>query len=447
MHIDMIMCYTIDEKEEWHMAKIKIDPTQDSFRSYIAKGNYYIDKTEIIHEYLEESFESKIMFTRPWRFGKTMIMTMFRDFLDNTRKSEELFKGLKIMEHKDLVNLYMNKYPVIFLSLKEVKGFSFEDIYDLFRDKVSEVYRTHSYLLSNNDLEDADKEKFSRIRNGEATRSATMLGISFLCEMLKKHWNKGVFVIIDEYDVPIASAIGTPSYDKILNMIQEMLSSVCKTNDNVESVMISGCLYTVKNSGYTGLNNIRPKTVLTNRYSEYFGFTNQEVKQTLAAAGYLDKYDEVREWYDGYIFGNTHIYNPWDVMNYIDYLNDNDGNSPDEPELFWANTSETRLNLVHGFLGRTADAQEGFERLLTDKPFVKIINEHIPYHKLHESGESLWAGLLETGYLTKAEQQQRKGTISLCIPNNEIKKVFQQEVYDYFKTHCGIPMQRERRIP
>ncbi len=416
----------------------KIDPAQDSFDCYIKEKNYYVDKTEIIYEYLEESFESKIMFTRPRRFGKTMIMTMFRDFLDNTQKSEELFKGLKIMEHKDLVNQYMNKYPVLFLSLKDVKGSSFEDIYDLFRNKVCEVYRDHAYLLSSEYLDDDDKEMFSELKKGEASKSTTILGVSFLCEMLKKHWDKQVFVIIDEYDVPMANAVGTPAYEDVLDMIQKMLSSVCKTNSNVKAVMISGCLYTIKNSSYTGLNNIRPKTILTNRYAMYFGFTDEEVKQILTAAGYSGKYDEVKKTYDGYIFGNTHIYNPWDVMNYIAYLDDNGGISPIEPQLFWANTSETRLNLIHGFLGRTADALEGFEKLLTGQQFVKVINENVPYHQLHDAGNNLWAGLLETGYLTKAEKQGRSGTLTLCIPNIEVMEVFRQEVSNFFEKHVDI---------
>ena len=416
----------------------KVDASQDNFDCYIRENNYYVDKTEIIYDYLGKWFESKIMFTRPRRFGKTMIMTMFRDFLDNTQKSEDLFKGLKIMEHKELVEKYMNQYPVIFLSLKNVKGHEFTSVYRLLRNQISDAFDNHRYLLDSNALSDENKEIYSKLMKGEADQEAMIEGISFLCKMLKRYWDKGVFVIVDEYDVPMADSLGTPAYDDVLDMIQKMLGSVCKTNSNVKSVMISGCLYTVKNSSYTGLNNIRPKTILTNRYARYFGFTDEEVKRVLAAAGYLDKYDEVGRTYDGYIFGNTHIYNPWDVMNYISFLDDNDGISPDEPQLFWASTSETRLDLIHGFLGRTADALEDFEKLLTDQPLVKIINENIPYQRLHESGDNLWAGMLETGYLTKAEKQGRSGTLTLCIPNLEVREVFQQEVKNFFEKHVDI---------
>ena len=419
----------------------KIDPSQDIFSLYRAKGNYYVDKTEMIYHYLVESFKSKIMFTRPRRFGKTMVMTMFADFLDIRKDSSEVFRGLKVMEHEEFVEKNMNKWPVVFLSLKEVRGMDYKETYESFRAAIARIFRYHSYLLDSTDLDEGDKRKFASLKEERESEAGTMDGLNFLCEMLFKHHGKTVFVIVDEYDVPMASAYGTKWYDSVRIMIEKMLSSVCKTNQYIESVMVSGCLYAIKNSAYTGLNNTQTYNVLSYDYADCFGFTEKEVEQLLAAAGLSDKLTESKEWYDGYIFGDADVYNPWDVMKYVQYAKGR--GRARLPLPFWLDTSETSGDLIRGFIGKTQDALESFEVLLSRQSVIKPINENVSYHRLHESGENLWTGLLETGYLTKATEEDSQDAVALRIPNEEIREAFRKEVWSYFKNHVDIVQVRE----
>ena len=243
-----------------------------------------------------------------------------------------------------------------------------------------------------------------------------------------------IYVIIDEYDVPMAKSLGTPHYDKVRDMIEHMLSFVCKTNENVKGVVLSGCLYTVKNSTYTGVNNIIPYSILTPNFASAIGFTDDEVKSLLEDAGITDRYDVVEEWYDGYIFGRAKMFCPWDVLLYVRSVLDGSYSEAMGPENYWVNTSETTQSIIHGFLGKTGNANEGFEQLLTGNTIECTVNDSLPYHLIHENGDNLWSALLETGYLTKAVTERMMVT-PLRIPNKEIKAVFRQEVWEYFKDH------------
>ena len=410
---------------------INIRASYDNFRELRESYAYYVDKTEVIEEYIIRRFDKAVMFARPRRFGKTLTMTMLRDFLDIRQDSRDIFTGLKIMGHPDVIRDYMNQYPVVFLSLKEVFGDSFDTVFQNFQIVVSSIYDDYDNLLDSPKVSDVHKEFFVKLQRKESNQAETIHALALLCQMLFDNYGKPVFVIIDEYDVPMAKALGTPYYDKVRDMIEHMLSYVCKTNSNVKGVILSGCLYTVKNSTYTGVNNIIPYTILSPIYASSIGFTDEDVKQLLEDAGLSHQYDAVAEWYDGYMFGREKMYCPWDVLSYVKSVLDGSYDEDRGPESYWLNTSETSLNLIHGFLGKSIGANEKFEQLLAGETIDCTINEFVPYHRIHESGANLWSALVETGYLTKAVPG-RPPLMPLRIPNRSIQNVFRQEVWNYF---------------
>ena len=411
---------------------MNIRSSYDSFRDLRENKSYYIDKTEIIEEYLTKRFDKAVLFARPRRFGKTLTMTMFRDFLDIRQKSGDIFSGLKIMERASVVNEYMNKYPVIFMSLKEVFGESFEAVFRNYQNIVSTLCKEFSYLVESDYVNKYDQYLLDRLMQRESRFEDTIEVLDLLSRMMRSHYGKPAFVIIDEYDVPMAKALGTPYYEKVRDMIEHMLSYVCKTNDNVKAVMLSGCLYTVKNSTYTGVNNINPYTVLSPVYASSIGFTDGDVKKLLMDAGLPDQYDIVAEWYDGYMFGRDKMYCPWDVLSYVKSVQEGSYDEDRGPESYWLNTSETSQNLIHGFLGKIAGANEAFEQLLAGGTIDCSVNEFVPYHRIHENGANLWSALVETGYLTKSVTG-RPPLMPLRIPNRSIQIVFRQEVWNFFE--------------
>ena len=410
---------------------IKIRSSYDSFRELRENDAYYVDKTDVIEEYLIRKFDKAVMFARPRRFGKTLTMTMFRDFLDIRQNSEDIFRGLKIMKYPVVVNDYMNKYPVVFMSLKEVFGNSFDEVFRNYQNVVSTLCKEHSFLLYSTATNKYDRQLLEELIQLDSRLEDTTPVLALLCRMLRQHYGKPVFVIIDEYDVPMAKSLNTPYYDRVRDMIEHMLSYVCKTNEDVKAVILSGCLYTVKNSTYTGVNNIIPYTVLSPSFASAIGFTDENVKKLLKDAGLIDRYDTVAEWYDGYLFGREKMYCPWDVLCYLRSLLDGSYSEAMGPESYWVNTSETSLDLIKGFYGKTPGTKEAFEQLLAGKTILCVVNDNIPYHKVHESGDNLWSALLETGYLTKAVPE-RMPRMPLRIPNREIQDVFRQEVVSFF---------------
>ena len=241
-----------------------------------------------------------------------------------------------------------------------------------------------------------------------------------------------VFIIVDEHNVPMAKTLGTPFYDDVRDTIEQMMSFVCKTNDNVKAVMLSGCLYTVKNSAYTGVNNIISYSVLSPNYASMIGFTDDDVQKLLRDACLEDRLETVREWYNGYLFGRERVYCPWDVLRYVSSVLKGAYDEELGPESYWVNTSDVSASLIHGFLGKTAGTTEGFERLLAGETIDCLVNENIAYHRIHENGDNLWSALLETGYLTKAVMG-RPAMMPLRIPNNSVRAAFQNEVVEFFR--------------
>ena len=412
--------------------KLNIRTSYDSFRALRESNSYYIDKSEIIEEYLIDKFEKAVMFARPRRFGKTLTMTMIRDFLDIRQDSTDIFDGLKIMNSKDAVENYMNKYPVIFISFKEMYGESFNSVFRNFQNAVSNVCKEFAYLLESKNTDDADKELLDALRYRKGDPEDTIAALDLLARMLRDHYGRPAFVIIDEYDVPMAKSLEKPFYDEVRDLVEHMLSYVCKTNDNVKGVILSGCLYTVKNSTYTGVNNIIVHTILSPNFAPAIGFTDDNVKKLLEDAGLSERYDTVAEWYDGYIFGREKMYCPWDVLLYVKAVLDGSYSEIMGPESYWLNTSSSTRDLIHGFFGKTSGVNECFEKLLAGETIDCQVNEHVPYHLIHENGDNLWSALLETGYLSKAVTEKMR-VMPLRIPNKEIQYVFRQEVWDYFK--------------
>ena len=412
---------------------IKINESGDSFRKIRETNSYYVDKTEMLYKYLK-NIKSAVLFARPRRFGKTLTMTMFRDFLDIRQNSAALFEGLDIMKYPGVVNDYMNQYPVIFLSLKEVYGKDFEAVFQNFQNVIATVCKDFAFLIQSENVhvDPDDSVLLESLKQQEGTLASTTASLDLLARMLRQYYDKPVFIIVDEYDVPMAKALGTSAYDQIRDMIEHMLSYVCKTNENVKAVILSGCLYTVKNSTYTGVNNIIPYTVLNPVYATSFGFTDGDVQQLLQDAGLSDRCDTVKEWYDGYLFGRDRMYCPWDVLRYVNSVLDGSYSDRMGPESYWLNTSDSTLDLIHGFLGKTAGAVGKFEQLLAGKAIDCVINDTLPYHRFYERGENIWSALLETGYLTKTEPEKMT-LMPLKIPNRSIQVVFRQEVWDYFR--------------
>ncbi|MBR6925273.1 MAG: AAA family ATPase, partial [Oscillospiraceae bacterium] len=353
--------------------KLNIRASYDSFRELRENNAYYIDKTDLIEEFLIDKFDKAVLFARPRRFGKTLTMTMLRDFLDIRRDSRDIFDGLKVMNNPELVDKFMNKYPVVFISMKEISGCDFNEIFRNLQIAVANVCDDLSVLRSSDKIDDIKKEFFVSLLRKEGRKENTIQALGLLCQMLKEHYNKPAFVIIDEYDVPMAKAHEKPEYDQVRDMVEHMLSYVCKTNENVKGVVLSGCLYTVKNSTYTGVNNIIPYTVLSPNFASAIGFTDENVRKLLEDAGLSDRYDTISEWYDGYIFGREKMYCPWDVLLYVRSVLDGSYSEIMGPESYWVNTSETSQNLIHGLLGKTSEVNEKFEKLLageTIKCFV-----------------------------------------------------------------------------
>ncbi len=409
-----------------------INKTCDSFRKLRESDSYYIDKTMILNEYLSKPSDNVILFARPCRFGKSLTMTMFRDFLDIRQDSKEIFKGLKIMECQDIVDNYMNQYPVVFLSLKAVFGNNFNDVFRNFQIAISNICIEMNDLLDSDKIIASTKRFFERLLDRMAEQPDTEQSLALFCQMLKKRYGKPAYVIIDEYDVPMAKALGTEHYDRTRDMIEHMLSHVCKTNDDVKAVILSGCLYTVKNSIYTGVNNISHYSVLSPKYATSIGFTDGDVRKLLGDAGLEDRYDTVEEWYDGYLFGRDKMYCPWDVLCYVSSILDGTYDEDQGPQSHWVNTSEVSLSLIRSFFGKTAGVNESFEQLLAGKTIDCVVNEYLTYHSIHESGENLWSVLVETGYLTKTIKG-RPLLMPLKIPNRSVQLAFRIEVWNFFK--------------
>lgn len=397
---------------------------------------YYVDKTELIQALVKTEPAEITLFTRPRRFGKTLVMSMLASFFDIRRDSRDLFEGLKIAEDQKLCELWMNQWPVIFLSLKDAGGESFEDAYGLLQSIISQLYVEHAYLEKCAEIDESYKEIFARLKRRQGNKTDVQISLRILMRMMQIYYGKQVILLIDEYDVPMAKAGAKSYYNEMLDVIGTMMSQALKDNTSLKFSVITGCLRISKESIFTGTNNFVADTIADERFSSFFGFTDEEVRTLLENTGNLEYFDRIKKWYDGYCFGKTEIYCPWDVLCYLNKLA---FESESDPENFWENTSHN--DIIRTFLScEGMDVTDSFEKLLASETIEVNITENLTYENLTDSEENLWSVLYLTGYLTKDIKNPVSGKTKafLKIPNAEIMDIFRKSVVRWFDERIAV---------
>lgn len=407
----------------------------DNFEKIISHDYYYVDKTLFIKELLDLQGEVNL-FTRPRRFGKTLNLSMLRYFFEDTgdavknAQNRQLFGGLKIMEAGDRYTSRMGQSPVINLTLKSAKQPDFDLAYQMLRRQIAEEYRRHAYLLENG-MPREDAERYRAIMRETADRGNYHDSIKFLSKCLERSCGRKCIILLDEYDVPLENAWFCGFYDKMVSFLRSLFESALKTNDALDFAVITGCMRISKESIFTGLNHLNIISVLDKRYSEHFGFTPAEVEAMLHYYGHERRYKDMKEWYDGYLFGETEVYNPWSVIKFLYDLNA-DGDSFPRP--YWVNTSSNEI--IRGMVERAdQETKEQIEELLAGGSMDIAVHEEITYGDMTGDGENLWNFLYFTGYLTKADEWMygRKVILKVIIPNEEIKSVYEDVILKWFR--------------
>ena len=395
---------------------------------------YYVDKTGLIKTLLRGEMDQVTLITRPRRFGKTMAMSMLNSFLDIRKDSRELFEGLEISKETAICERWMNQYPTLFLSFKDVDGSIFENAFNFLKYIVAEVCKQHMYLLDSDDVDKEDKLVYEKLKSGDASLIEIQSCILRITNMLEGYYKKPIILLIDEYDVPIAKASSNGYYKEMLEIMKGMLSTALKDNSSLKFAVITGCLKIAKENIFTGTNNLVSDTISSTRYNEYYGFTQQDVDKLLADAGMEEKADLIKEWYDGYNFGEFEVYCPWDVMN---YLRDLQNNIQARPVSYWKNTSDNAI--IRSFIDYTGAAiRKKLETLIAGGSIRQKIEEDLTYDYLHSSEDNLWSILYLTGYLTKAGECDAEGLVELRIPNKEIKEIFESTVRKWFEDSTRV---------
>lgn len=410
---------------------IKLPVGIENFEEIRTGGYYYVDKTKLIKQ-LFASGGKVNLFTRPRRFGKTLNMSMLKCFLEIGAKPS-LFDGLYISENKQLCSSFMGKYPVVFITLKNVDGLSFEEAKYRFVDVIGSEASRFSFLLDSDRISSNEKEMYKAIismSEGSFKMNTQVLlrSLKTLSELLYKHYDKKTIILIDEYDVPLDKAFQYGYYKEMVTFIRGLLGDVLKTNDALEFAVLTGCLRVSKESIFTGLNNFKVVSITDSRFDEQFGFTDEEVQKLLADYHLEDHIEETKEWYDGYHFGNTDVYCPWDVVNHVDCLLE-DPNA--EPQSYWINTSGN--DLVKRFIDKAdKTTRNEIERLIAGDMIEKSIRMELTYDEIDNSIDNLWSILFTTGYLTQQGKSER-GVYRLVIPNKEIREVYILQIQEWFK--------------
>ena len=419
--------------------KKKIAIGVEDFKTIINKNGYFVDKTLMIQK-LIESQAMVTLFMRPRRFGKTLNQFMIRRFFEDerTRSGERidngyLFDGLKITACGEEVLQHQQQYPVIFLSLKSAKQPNFEEAYKKICRALAEEFRRHQYLLEGNSLADDQKIMFQKIMAEQADYSAYNDALRFLSECLWQYHGKNTIILIDEYDVPLENAYLEGFYDRMIQFIRSLFESALKTNPYLEKSVITGCLRISKESIFTGLNNLETDSVLHTRYADSFGFTEDEVKAMLAYYDFAAELPEVKRWYDGYLFNETEIYNPWSILKYV---NDRKDKVTKFALPYWSNTSSN--SIVREMVGEADEmAKADLETLINDGTIEKPVHEDITYGDIHQSQDNLWNFLFFTGYLKKiSERKDESGEtlyLTMAIPNTEIKTIYKNSIAYWFE--------------
>ena len=414
------------------MKKLNIPVGISDFSKIRDRKYYYVDKTKLISDLLEEETAEVTLITRPRRFGKTMAMSMLSHFFDIRKDSKAMFQGLKIAENTELCDEWMNQWPVLFLSFRRVDGLNFESAFGMLQETITDIYGDHLYLLDSPRISSYQKEIMDRILRKTASEEEIKASILLLTKLMQAHYSKPVILLIDEYDVPIAKASANGYYDEMLDVMKGILQAL-KDNDALRFAVITGCLRIAKESIFTGTNNFVSDTISSSHLNEYFGFTQEEVDQILSDADQTDHAEDVKAWYDGYHFGELDVYCPWDVMN---YLRDLRKNPKTKPASYWRNTSDNAI--IRSFIDYAGDAiHEKMETLLSGGYIIQEIREDLTYDYLHSSEENLWSILYSTGYLTQARGEELPlDMAALMIPNAEIRQIFETTVREWFKDNA-----------
>lgn len=399
----------------------------ENFEQIINDNYYYVDKTKLISELLHNGGMVNLI-TRPRRFGKTLNMSMLEHFF-SIGGDKNIFDGLKISKDKKLCEDYMGKYPVISVSLKGINAATYEDAFDFAVQIMKNVAGRTQFLLESRNLSDFDKSEYKELLDSRMSKAVFCSGLKILSELLEKHYGTKVILLIDEYDVPLAKAFENGYYDQMVFLIRNLLEQSLKTNNSLKFAVMTGCMRISKESIFTGLNNFTTFTITDVDFDEYFGFTDQEVCDLLTYYECTDKYGSIKEWYDGYRFGNVEVYCPWDVVSYLRSLRTN---KEAIPQNYWVNTSSNAE--VKEFIrqSKSATTKREIEGLMAGKEIIKTIRPELTYKDMYHSIENIWSVLLTTGYLTQTcalDTQMYK----LKIPNLEIRDIFQTQIMEYFK--------------
>ncbi len=413
----------------------------ESFEEMRREEFYFVDKTGLIKELLNNRGKVNL-FTRPRRFGKTLSMSMMKSFFE-IGCDESLFEGLEISYETKLCEEYMGQFPVVSLSLRGVEAFDFQTACRMMARVINEEARRLQFLLESEWLTDIDKEAYYGLLKKDMDIDTLSCSIREFTEVLHKHYGKRVIVLIDEYDVPLAKANEYGYYDEMVMLVRSLFGTALKTNDNLQFAVLTGCLRVAKESIFTGLNNFKVLSIMDAAYDEYFGFTDTEVREMLRYFGFEHAYDKIKEWYDGYRFGNTDVYCPWDVICYCDKLR---FDPKLQPQNFWINTSGNQV--IEHFIERM-DRQKKFrkddgtedkarltkgemERLINGDAVQKEIHQELTYKDLYSSVDNIWSVLFMTGYLTRRGDADGN-TVNLVIPNREIRNVYTEQIMKLFK--------------
>lgn len=411
--------------------KVMLPMGIENFKEIRTGKYYYVDKTGLIKTLLE-NFGKVNLFTRPRRFGKTLNMSMLKYFFE-VGTDIMPFDGLEISREKELCEEYMGKFPVISISLKNAASNTFEGAKKLLCGIIGDEALRFAFLSESDGLMETERRQFTKLieldDKGEYSMSDEMLAKSllFLSRLLEKHYGKKTIILIDEYDVPLDKAYQSGYYDSMVNFIKTLFGQALKTNDSLNFAILTGCLRISKESIFTGLNNFSVYTVKDVQYNEYFGFTDAEVRQMLEYYGFMEKYDVIKEWYDGYHFNNLDIYCPWDVVSYCHALKMQPSM---EPQNYWVNTSSN--DIVRRFINKAdTTTKDEIEQLVNGGMIKKKIRQELTYRDLDSDIENLWSILFTTGYLTQCGQDD-EGMTGLVIPNKEIRWIYEEQIQDWF---------------
>ena len=415
------------------MNDLKIPVGISDFTKIRENGYYYIDKTELICGLLEPEPAEVTLITRPKRFGKTLGMSMLASFLDIRKDSGSLFEGLEILEHEELCEKWMNQYPVLFLSFKDVDGTSFENALDFLGFTIAQFCIEQSYLAESEKVNSDYKAVFARLKSRKASLTDIKGSILTIMKMMQAYHERPVVLLLDEYDVPVAKASSNGYYAEMLEVIRAILSTALKDNTALKFAVVTGCLKIAKESIFTGTNNFVSDTIASSRLNEYYGFTQEDVEKLLTAAAIPEQAENIKNWYDGYHFGEFDVYCPWDVMN---YLRDLQYDPAARPKGYWKNTSDNAV--IRSFIDCAgSNITRKLEILLSGGYIVQKIEDDLTYDYLHSSEENLWSVLYLTGYLTMIREKELTeklpdGMYALTIPNAEIREIFETTVKVWF---------------